>query len=346
MIPARAALLFALLVPTAPLAEHGTLVVLNKSDADVSLIDPSSGTTLARIAVGRGPHEAAASPDGKLVVVCNYGRRAPGSSLSVIDVDTRAVVRTIDLGHHRPHGVQFTPDGKRCVVTAESEKKLLVVDPLAGEVVAAIDTDQGLSHMVALDRAGERAFVANIRSGTVTVIDLEKREPVAVIATGRGAEGIAAHPVRDEVWVTNRSADTVSVIDTVGLEVRHEMDCGSFPIRIAFTPDGEHALISCARSGDLAVLKAKTRELVRRISMKEQMLPAKERERRAFGGKRESPMPIGILVEPGGRRAYVANTNADAVSVVDLQHWKVVRRIATGHEPDGMAWVVCSERGR
>ena len=47
--------------------------------------------------------------------------------------------------------------------------------------------------------------------------------------------------------------------------------------------------------------------------------------------------PVGILVEPSGKRAFVANTAADKVSVLDLATLEVVGTIAAGREPDGLA---------
>ena len=98
-----------------------TLVVLNKAEASVSLIDPVTGETRKTLKVGVGPHEAATSPDGRYVIVCNYGDRSgPGSSLSVLDMEAQRVTATIDLTpYHRPHGIQFLPNGRRVVVTAE-----------------------------------------------------------------------------------------------------------------------------------------------------------------------------------------------------------------------------------
>ncbi|HVS17417.1 MAG TPA: hypothetical protein VMT18_02370, partial [Planctomycetota bacterium] len=51
-----------------------------------------------------------------------------------------------------------------------------------------------------------------------------------------------------------------------------------------------------------------------------------------------SPVPVGIEVSADGKRAWVANTNADLVTVLDLDALKVVDRIPTGRQPDGMAW--------
>jgi len=324
-------------------AEQAMLLIVNKSDATVSFIEAADGERVATVEVGAGPHEIAASPDGRLAVATNYGTRGePGSTLSVIDVTKREVVRTIDLApYHRPHGIQFFPDGRRAVVTCEQEKKLVVVNVETGEVERAIDTDQEISHMVALGPKARRAFVANIGSGSVSVIDLARGELVKVIETGAGAEGVALRPGSSEVWVTNRSADTVSVIDTRSLEVIQTAACESFPIRIAFTPDGETALVSCARSGDVAIFDAVERQIAHRVAMNAQPVDENEKQQRLFRDVfGQSPVPIGLLIRPDGRRAYVANTNADVITEIDLTASRVVRRLRAGREPDGLAWSV------
>jgi len=324
----------------APHLRSDLLLVLNKAEASVSVLDPDTNETHATIPVGEGPHEAHVSPDGRIAVVGNYGERTPGDSLSVIDMRTLKVVRTIDLGApSRPHGIWFLPGGELVAVTAEAQKKLLLVDPWKGEIVAEIGTEQEISHMVALSRDGARAFVPNIRSGSVSVIDLNARELLAIIETGAGAEGVWTHPTRDEVWVTNRAADTVTILDPNSLEILATLECSGFPIRVAITPDGEHALVSCARSGDVAVFDTTTRGLVRRIAMNEEPVDDDELQQRlfrdAFG---RSPVPIGILIRPDGREAFVANTNADVISVIDLETWRIARRLTAGREPDGLAW--------
>ena len=315
------------------------LIVLNKSEANVSIIDPHSHETIATVAVGVGPHEAATAPDGRTVVVCNYGDQTPGATLTIIDAKEAKALRTFDLdGHQRPHGIQFLPDG-RVAVTAETQRKLLIVDIEKGAVDHAIDTDAQISHMVAITPDGKRAFVPNIGSGSVSVIDLEEKVLLKVIPTGGGAEGIAIHPTRPEVWITNRADDTLSVINTESLEVIDTIECGVFPIRAAITPNGRHVLVSCAQSGEVVVLDAVSREEIKRISMGEAVVEGGERRGRlfenAFGN---SPAPIGILIEPGGKRAYIANTLADIITVIDLDSLSVAARIPAGRQPDGMAW--------
>jgi YVTN family beta-propeller protein len=319
----------------------GTLVVLNKSDATASFLDTATGKSIATIAVGDGPHEAAASPDSSLVVVCNYGARAAGSTLTVIDVKSQRAIKTIDLApYHRPHGVEFLEDDKRVLVTAEAEKKLLIVNIETGKVEAAIDTDQQASHMVAASRDGSLAFVANIGSGSVSVIDLNKRELQQVIQTGAGTEGVFVHPTRDEVWVTNTRADSVSVVDMRTLEVVAVLKSGGNPIRVAITPGGAYAMVSCARAAEVWVYDTATHDVVAKIVMDEEPVSDDEKQTRLFSDRfDQSPVPVGIQIQPDGKLAYVSNTNADVISVIDLSTWKIVNRLRAGKEPDGMTWI-------
>jgi YVTN family beta-propeller protein len=324
---------------SAPLrAAGGTLVVLNKSEATAALVDPTSGEVRRTLPTGVGPHEAAVSPDGRTAVVCDYGQQEPGGTLTVIDLVRTEVARTISLGEHRrPHGIEYQADGRHVVVTVEQSRAIVRVDVVEGAVTDVFPTEAQVSHMVALAPDGARAFVANIGSGSVTVIDLAEGGILAQIATGAGAEGIAITPDGAEVWVTNRAVDTLSVIDAEWLEVTATIPCGEFPIRVKVTPDGEHVLVSNANSGDVAVFDVEARKEVARIPM--ELTAVETGEGRLFGDRfGTSPVPVGILIEPGGTRAYVANTNADLVTVLDLEAWKVTGRIAPGREPDGMAW--------
>jgi len=322
-------------------ARGATLVVLNKSDDTASVIDAQTREVVRTVRVGNGPHEAAVSPDGRTVVVCNYGdRENRGQTLSVFAIDTDAPARTIDLEeYHRPHGIVYFEDGERVLLTAETEEKLLIVNIPEGRVVRALDTLQSGSHMAALTPDERYAVSANLRDGSATLLDLSGELEPKILQTGRGAEGIAVRPGTDEVWVTNRSSDTLSVIDLATQRVVAEMDCAIFPIRITFTPDGSYGLVSCAESGEVAVVDATARRVVKRIGMKSRTVEQQERDRRLFGDRFGlSPVPIGILIEPGGERAYVANTNADVVTVLDLKTFEIEGRLVAGSEPDGLAW--------
>ena len=318
----------------------GTLLVLNKSDDTVSLLDLASRQIRATLPTGDGPHEVAVSADGKTAVVTNYGdSQHPGNTLTVIDVPGKKVVRTIDLGEYsRPHGIAWL-QGDDVAVTVEASKALLIVDASAGKIKHTIATDQHGSHMVAVSSKHRRAFTANIGSGTTTVVDLASNQRITDVATGKGAEGIAVSPDGSEVWVTNRDANTISVVDPATFQVMATLEPGEIPIRVKFTPDGTRALISNAQSGDVAVFDTVTRELVGRIPMQAggEELPRDDSRPLVsqFGG---GPVPVGILMPEPLSVAFVANTNADTVTMIDLNTLKIVGRLKAGREPDGLGY--------
>ncbi|HEX9801037.1 MAG TPA: YncE family protein [Thermoanaerobaculia bacterium] len=313
-----------------------TLVVANKAEATVSLVDLAPGTVVATLPTGDGPHEVGVSSDGRFALVANYGTgAAPGSSLTLVDVAAARVVRTIDLGEYRrPHGVAWL-DARRALVTAEANRALLEVDVETGAVLRAVATGQEVSHMVVATTDGARAFVANIGSGSITAIDLARGEKLADVATGDGAEGIALARGDRELWVTNRGADTVTVIDAASLERLAEIASPGFPIRAAATPLGT-VLVTHARGGHLAVYSLAERAEAGRASFD---LAALGGEGRLFGNRfGASSVPIGVVVSADGALAYVAHANADAVTEVDLATLRVTRTLRAGKEPDGMGW--------
>jgi YVTN family beta-propeller protein len=314
----------------------GTLVVLNKAEATASIISLSTGRVVKTLPTGRGPHEVAVSPDGRTAVACDYGENTPGNTLTVIDLPALKVTHTIDLGEYRrPHGIEWM-DAERVAVTCEANQAVIVVHIGQSKVEKAIQTGQNVSHMLALSPDAKRAYVANIGSGSMTVLDLIVGRKVSDVATGAGAEGIHLTPDGREIWVTNRGADTVSVIDAASLKITHTLESPRFPIRVKITPDGQRALVSNARSNTVAIFDTKTKERVALVEMK---LAAAETEGRLFGGQfGESSVPIGILVHPTGKWAYVANANADAITVLDVEEAKIVGYLAAGREPDGLAW--------
>lgn len=335
-----AIILFLLCAAGVAAADSGTLLVLNKSDNTVSLIDLASKQTVGTIPTGVAPHEVAVSPDGKLAVVANYGnQQQPGSTLTVIDLPSKKSLKTIELGEYRrPHGITWLR-GDELTVTAEGNKALLIVDVKKGAVVAAVVTEQNVSHMVVVAQKSGRAFVANIGSGSVTAIDLKARKKLADIPTGAGAEGIDISPDQKEVWVTNRAANTVSVIDVSSLKVSATLESKDFPIRVKFAPGGRQALVSNARSGDVVVFDAVTRKEIQRVPMQLKAAEGSTSGQRLFGAQfGQSPVPVGILVAPKLSHAFVANTNADIVTMIDLKTWQVAGRLTAGKEPDGLGY--------
>ena len=168
---------------------RGYLLVANKGDQSLGIIDPSSGKQIATVAEGGTTgHEVIASPDGRLAYVPIYGNSGvgkpgtDGTNMVVIDIAARKIVGNLDFGRGlRPHCPIIGPKDGMVYVTTEVENSISVIDPRSLKVVGTIPTGQAESHMLAISRDGQRGYTANVGPGTVSVLDLKARKTIAVI---------------------------------------------------------------------------------------------------------------------------------------------------------------------
>lgn len=325
-----------LLIFMLPGAWAATLVVANKAEATASLINLESGAVVATLPTGEGPHEVGISPDGQFAMVSNYGRRgSSGNSLTLINISSASVVKTIDLGEYlKPHGVEWI-DGNKVAVTVEGNQALIEVDVTQARVTKVIKTDQDISHMVALDPERNRAYTTNMGSASLTVIDLESGKRLENIKTGKGAEGLAVSAGEGRIWVTNRDEDTITVLDGNTLETLKTFSSKGFPIRATATTKGQ-VLVTRARASELVIYNAAGFDEVRTIPFDINSMGSEDR---LFGDRfGESSVPIGVVVDSTGERAFVAHANADVITEVDLSSGEVLRLLHAGREPDGMGY--------
>jgi YVTN family beta-propeller protein len=299
------------------------LLVLNKAENSLAIVDPATEKVVARIPTGEGPHEIAASADGKLAVVTNYGAKDPGHTLSVIDLTTQKEIHRVDLGPlGRPHGILFA-DGE-FYFTAELNKLIAHYDPATNKLDWLLGVGQNRTHMLVRTKYLNAIFTSNVDSGTVTAIE-KSSDPSGWketnIPVGNAVEGIDISPDDKEVWAANAGDGTVSIIETASSQVIHTFDARTkHSNRLKFTPDGKLALISDPASGELVIVDTATRTITKMLDV--------------------GRGPGGILIVPDGSRAYVALAGDNAVAVIDLHTLEVSGKIPTGQGPDGLAWAV------
>jgi YVTN family beta-propeller protein len=308
-------------VPATP-AAASHLLVLNKADNTLAIIEPESLKVLGTVAVGEGPHEVVASRDGRTAYVANYGtQQVVGSTISVIDIAARKELKRVDLGAlRRPHGIVEV--GGKIYFTAETNRAVARYDPAADKIDWVMGTGASVSHMLVVTPDGKKAYTANMLSDTVTALAVggpPTPPNIAHVAVGKTPEGIGISPDGREVWAANRAEGTVSIIDTATDKVKETIAKFSvLPFRVAFTPDGKHALIPDPEGGELIVFDAATRKVAGRVKIE--------------------GAPLGVVATADSRRAYVTLGAKNAVAAVDLEKLTVLGTVETGKGPDGVAW--------
>ena len=303
----------------------GVLLVANKGDHTLGIIDPVAGRQVATVEEsGVTGHEVIASPDGRTAYVPIYGDSGvgrPGSdgrTMDVIDIASRRRVATIDFGHaERPHCPMFGPDG-RLYVTTEITNTITVVDPKTNQIVDRIPTGQPESHMLALTRDGKRAYTSNVHVGTVSAIDLATKRVTAVIPVSPYAQRIALSVDDALVFTADQTEPRLALIDTRTNQRTQWVSLPGIAYGTAPTPDGRWLVIAILSVNKVGLLDLKTMQLAKTLDVPK--------------------APQEVVVRPDGRVAYVSCDSSRKVAVIDLEAQKVDKLIDAGPLADGLAW--------
>ncbi len=104
----------------------------------VAVINPASRKVMKKVFVGTVPIQLYATPNSRLLLVANQGtRKKPGSTVSIIDLETFKAVATVETGAGA-HGVVVNRDGRHAFVTNTYANTVSVLDIGARKVVFTV----------------------------------------------------------------------------------------------------------------------------------------------------------------------------------------------------------------
>jgi YVTN family beta-propeller protein len=315
-----------LLAVGATQGQTGRLLVAQKGDRSLAIVDPVAGSVIANVAEnGITGHEVAGAPDGRLAFVPIYGNSGvgkPGSngnSIIVVDVAAQKLVGNILFDHGvRPHCAVFGPKDGLLYVTTELDHAVTIIDPKTLKIVDSIPTGQPESHMLALSHDGLRGYTANVGPGTVSVLDIKARKTLVIIPVSGNTQRIVIS--NDDHWVftADQTAPRMAVIDTTTNKVTKWVKIDGLGYGSAATKDGRWLLVALPNQNKVDVIDLRTMTLARAVDV----------------GK----SPQEVLVRPDGKSAYVSCAGSNEVTEIDLATWRVKRTIATGNVTDGLGW--------
>jgi len=267
----------------------------------------STGTDqlVARAPVGMFPTTIGLSPDGDWAYVPNsdfHGDRGKMNSVSVLytpDMSSVAELPTCDM----PHGSRWNHRGTMVYIACMMSDELVTIDPSkvaidrrvqlgSGHPMSMADHDKMeathtpgaasstmpgqspdcLTTYVSVAPDDKRIYLACNHSSELQVRDAKTLELIKRVATGAGAYNVEPSLDGKLILVTNKKAQSVSIIDAGALtEVARVPTSKKIPHGIAFSPDGRYAFVSCESigtdSGAVDVIDLTTKQRVTSLAV-------------------------------------------------------------------------------
>ena len=271
--------------------------------------------------------EVAYADSEQLLYVCNQG----SAVISVIDMESNLVVRTVDLqdlgysANAKPHHIAVAPDGSYWFVSLIGENTVLKFNR-DNEVIGKASFE--VPGMLALAPDEQTLFVGRSMSavnppqriGVIEVDDMELEE-VDVFFPRPHALDISEDG--RHLYVASLGVNQMASIDTETLDIEVSDIPGHhhhMPMQFEVAPDGKIMIVGGEMSGELLF-----------YDLGDPMQPSVVKTIELGGS------PWNPTYTPDGKYAYVPLKRGDAVAVVDMSTREAVASV-TGRgisEPDG-----------
>lgn len=237
-------------------------------------------------------------------------------TISVIDIDTLEVTRTIETGE-RPRGITFAKDYSVVYICASDSDTVQVMDPDSGKVLFELPSGEDPEQFV-LHPDNRHLYIANEDDAITTVVDTVSRKVVAQIDVGIEPEGMAVSPDGKIAITTSETTNMAHWIDTETQKIFANTLVDSRPRHAEFVKGGSELWVSSEIGGTVSVFDVATQAEQAKISFE------------VKGVHADRVQPVGFEMTAGDTHAYVALGPSNHVAVVNAETYEVEEYILVG----------------
>ncbi len=243
-----------------------TLYVTNDRGNTLTPIDPATGSPGPTIPV-EDPYNMYFTTDGKYAIVVAERLQR----LDFRDPHTFRLVKSVHVNCLGIDHVDFSADGRYLIASCEFSGKMLKLDVTDQTVIGTILVNGGNAKPqdVKLDPTGRVFYVADMRRGGVYTIDGDRFAVTGFVPTGAGAHGLYVSRDSKVLYVTNRDAGTISLLNFATNTVTRTWTIpgGGSPDMGGVSIDGKVLWVSGRYNGVVYAIDTTTGALLHKISV-------------------------------------------------------------------------------
>jgi YVTN family beta-propeller protein len=215
----------------------GKLAYVPCDDATWWVIDTAKGEVVKKIATGGRPHNTLCSPDGKRMYL------GPKGSYHVLiaDVSTHMLLGEIPVSD-APRPITLSADGKRLYANVDTLIGFEVADTERRKVIHRVEAvvpeellrKTSRSHGLGIRPDGKELWMCDVYHDRTYIFDLtvEPLKQVATLVMKGGGYWMCFSPDGKFCYISERTGDTVAVLDTATREAVARIAVGKTPKRV------------------------------------------------------------------------------------------------------------------
>ena len=237
----------------------------------------------------------------------------------------QGVLLTIIPVGQRPRGIVLSHDQSQLYVATSDDHVIQVIDVKTLSPVGILPSGDD-PETFALHAKDEVLFVSNEDDSLVSVVDVNKKQVIHSVGVGVEPEGIAVSP--DGQWVVSASETTNMIhwIDAASYEVIDNTLVDPRPRGVSFTADSQYLWVTSELAGTVTILDVNSRQIIKTITL---AVPGLNADRN---------QPVGVLVDPEMRWAYVAMGPANRVAVINAKTYAIEDYLLVGERVWNLAF--------
>ena len=214
---------------------------------------------LREVQVGKAPAGVALSTVNREAYISN----TESSEISVIDVDSLQVKKTIDL-NGSSLGVAVSPDGSRLFVSDWFNNCLLVIQ-LNSHKRRCVEVGKAPAG-ISVSEKNDEIYVVSRDSNSVFVVSLSEEKVIGEILVGDHPFGLKLLSGKNHLYVTNVQSNDVSIVDLTKRQEIKRVKVGKKPYCITFSMDGKKSFVTNQYSDSISIINTELLMLEKTVS--------------------------------------------------------------------------------
>ena len=247
-------------------ADGKHLITANQGDSNISIVDVSGVNPTKLVAIGKNPEFVRVLGDRAYVAYEPSSKGGPPPKpgaevedddddddkipgrIAIVDLKKGKVIKEI-IGKPETEGLEFSKDGKKLIVTNESDNSVTVHNIKSGKLLKSVSVGKYGNRPRGIKTSPDgKTYLVTLELSDKMLVLNDKFEVTREVNTGKTPYGVSYDREGKRIFVAANKEKALQVFDANTLEKIKDIPTGDRCWHFSFTPDDQQLLMACGKS--------------------------------------------------------------------------------------------------